>query len=93
MSPETFQQAFGIAANYGVVLPFSRSQESEADHIGLILMAKAGYPPQAALSFWENMMRGDRNQPPGFLSTHPPTQDRIAAIEREIPEAMRYYRR
>jgi predicted Zn-dependent protease len=95
MDAQVFQQAFGVAANYGVVLPFSRSQESEADRIGLILMAKAGYPPQAALAFWDNMARGEKGQqqPPAFLSTHPATADRIAAIERDIPEAMRYYRR
>lgn len=64
-------QAFGLGANFGVILPFSRVQESEADHIGLILTAKAGYDPRAALEVWERMERAKRERPhpPEFLST------------------------
>ena len=90
-SPESqmlIQQAFGI----GVTLPFSRSQESEADHIGLILMAKAGYDPQHAVAFWQRMaaeMQG--KAPPAFLSDHPSDESRIEKIKSELPEARKYY--
>lgn len=87
-----FDYAYGLAADIGVILPYSRTQEYEADHIGLILMAKAGYDPRGALVFWERLSRGkSAPSPPSFLSTHPTDQDRIAKIRNLLPEALRYY--
>ena len=87
-----FAQAFGVAANYGVILPYSRTQESEADRIGLILMAKAGYPPEAAVTLWQNMMQVPGGKTPEFMSTHPATETRIRDIKAHLPEARSYYR-
>jgi predicted Zn-dependent protease len=85
--------AFGLGAQVGVLLPFSRTQESEADHIGLILMAKAGYDPAAALGLWQRMESASGGQgPPEFLSTHPAYGTRQSTIESWIPEARTYYR-
>lgn len=76
----------------GLVLPHSRMQESEADHIGLIIMAMAGYDPRAAIPFWERMAAASTGQrPPEFLSTHPEPATRIANLQRIIPEALRHY--
>jgi predicted Zn-dependent protease len=89
----TIMQGIALAYGVGVDLPFSRGQESEADHIGLVLMAKAGYNPQAAIPFWQRMEAGKGAQgPPAFLSTHPSGTTRIAQIKEWLPEAMRYYR-
>jgi len=83
------QEAFGI----GIALPFSRKQESEADHIGLILMAKAGYDPRGAVPFWERMAKLMAGQaPPSFLSDHPSDAQRIGKIKEELPEALTYYK-
>jgi predicted Zn-dependent protease len=89
---EIFMAAYGLGANVGVLLPYSRIQESEADHIGLILMAKAGYDPREAVPFWERMNKVGGSRPPEFLSTHPAPETRIKDIEAEIPEAMKYYK-
>ena len=88
-----FMAAFGLAANVGFLLPYSRVQESEADHIGVILMARAGYDPRAALSFWKRMSKAAARRPPEFLSTHPAPQTRIKRLRAYIREAMGYYRR
>lgn len=88
------QQAYGAGATVGVLLPFSRAQESEADHIGLILMAKAGYDPAQAVPFWERMSKsagGDGT--PEFLRTHPADAKRIEDIKKELPEAQGYLKR
>jgi predicted Zn-dependent protease len=89
--PEAVQATgalLGLGAQLGVELPFSREQESEADHIGLVLMAKAGYDPATAVDFWQRMMEYSKGkEPPAFLSDHPSSSDRIAAIQRELPEA------
>ena len=81
------QQAYGLGANVGVLLPYSRKQETEADEVGLILMAKAGYDPQAAVAFWQRMVEGSKGKgkPPEFLSTHPADQRRIQDIQQLIP--------
>jgi metalloendopeptidase OMA1, mitochondrial len=85
-------QAFGLGAQVGVLLPFSRSQESEADHIGLILMAKAGYDPQQAVGFWERMeQNAGGKSPPEYLSTHPDHGTRVNQIQAWLPEAEKYY--
>ena len=90
---EAVMQAYGLGANVGVLLPFGRSQESEADRIGLIYMAKAGYDPREAIGFWERMEAASQGTsgPPEFLSTHPGYQTRIQNLKRWMPEAMTYY--
>ena len=88
-----FMQAVGVGTNVGM-LKFSRSHESEADHIGLIFMAMAGYDPHDAPKFWERMSSlSGGQQPPEFLSTHPSHETRIQDLERWIPEAMKYYKK
>jgi predicted Zn-dependent protease len=96
--PQETQQlwmtVFGVGAQYGVLLPFSRTQESEADHLGLIFMAMAGYDPNQALSFWQLMAQQNNGQsPPEFMSTHPSDDSRIAKIREELPEALQYYKK
>ena len=81
------------AASLGIILPFTRNQESEADHIGLILMAKAGYDPRAAVPLWENFKTAGGSRPPEFLSTHPAPQSRINRLQELMPEAMAIYRK
>ena len=85
-------QAYGLIGGVGL-LPFSRSQETEADHIGLILMAKAGYDPNAALDLWERMEKKEsgKSAPPEFLSTHPSYETRVQQLRSFLPEALRYY--
>ena len=94
--PEATRQlwmgAFGLGAQYGVLLPYSRLQENEADHLGLIFMAMAGYDPGAAIGFWQRMSAQKGGQsPPEFLSTHPSDATRIRKIQSLLPEAMKYY--
>lgn len=87
-------QGIGLAYGVGVELPFGRSQESEADHIGLVLMAKAGYDPREAVPFWQRMAAGKKGQgPPEFLSTHPSGTRRIAQLKQWMPEALQYYKK
>jgi predicted Zn-dependent protease len=86
-------QAVSAAYGIGVELPFGRGQESEADHIGLILMAKAGYDPREAVSFWQRMSSGQGGGPPEFLSTHPSGETRIQQLQEWMPEALSHYRR
>jgi predicted Zn-dependent protease len=83
--------AFGVGAQVGVLLPFSRTQESEADQLGLVFMAMAGYDPNEAVSFWQRMAAGKSGAPPEFLSTHPSDETRINNLKKLIPEAMKYY--
>lgn len=86
--------AYGAGTNVGVLLPFSRHHESEADRMGLIFMAMAGYDPKAAVDFWTRMSDLSGGQaPPELLSTHPAHETRIEKIQKEIPEAMKYYRK
>jgi predicted Zn-dependent protease len=80
--------AYGAATQLGGLLPFSRAHESEADKIGLILMAIAGYNPEDSIVFWERMSAASAgNKPPEFMSTHPSDATRIANLRRMIPEA------
>lgn len=83
-------QAFGIGSQLGVMLPHSRTQEYEADHIGLILAAKSGYDPRSALSFWEKFGASGET-PPEYLSTHPAPTNRIAEIKALLPKTIPMY--
>ncbi len=83
--------AFGVGTQVGVMLPFSRQHEYEADHMGLIFMAMAGYNPNESIAFWERMSKQGGQKPPEFLSTHPVDQNRIERIKTKMEEAMAYY--
>ena len=90
-----FMQSYGMGSQLGLLLPYSRLQESEADHLGLIFMAMAGYDPNEAVAFWQRMASGKKagSTPAQLLSTHPADATRIADLKKLVPEAMRYYRR
>lgn len=88
---EAVSMAYGAGAQVGVLLPFSRKQESEADKIGLIYMAQAGYDPKEALSFWERISKVDKQSPPEFLATHPSDETRVKQITSWLPEAEKEY--
>lgn len=90
---ELLTLAYGVGAQVGILLPYSRTQESEADRIGLILMASAGYDPRAAEPFWQRMAAQSGPRPPEFLSTHPASKTRIERIRAYMPEALTYYGR
>jgi metalloendopeptidase OMA1, mitochondrial len=79
--------ALGAGAQFGVLLPFSRSHESEADELGLLYMARAGYDPEEAIAFWERMSQAESNRAPEFASTHPSHGTRIANLRRLLPRA------
>ena len=96
--PETTRQlwmtAFGVGAQYGMMLPYSRIQENEADRLGLVFMAMAGYDPREAVGFWQRMSQEKKGgAPPEFLSTHPSDETRIAKIKEALPEALGYYKK
>jgi predicted Zn-dependent protease len=95
MSPaagQAIMEGYGLGTQMAILLPYSRTQEYEADHIGLILMAKAGYDPAQALAFWKRMMVKDKGvKLPQFLSTHPTDANRLRQLEAFLPEARRYY--
>ncbi len=84
---------FGVGVQLGAVLPYNRLQESEADRLGLIFMAMAGYDPHTAIAFWQRMSQKGGAQPPEFLSTHPNDKKRMAKIIASMPEAMKYYKK
>jgi predicted Zn-dependent protease len=89
-----FMAAYGLGTQVGVLLPYSRLQESEADHLGLVFMAMAGYDPRSAADFWRRMAASKQGaSPPEFLSTHPADASRIKNIEALTPDALRYYRK
>lgn len=88
-----FMTAYGAGTTVGVILPFSRNQELEADRFGLIWTAMAGYNPQEAIALWERMEKASQGQsPPEFLSTHPSEGKRITQLQKFMPEAMKYYK-
>ncbi len=87
----TLAAALGVGAQVGVLLPFSRTQESEADLLGLDLMASAGFDPRESVAFWQNMERAAKGGAPEFLSTHPSGSTRMSDLEKRIPHAMQLY--
>lgn len=93
VNPEIAQLAGGALANYGFILPFSRKHESEADYVGLLLAAQAGYDPREAVHVWERMEAAGGGQPPEFLSTHPSHGTRIKQLEEHMPEALDVYQK
>jgi metalloendopeptidase OMA1, mitochondrial len=89
---QAIMTGYSLGAQLGILLPYSRTQEYEADHIGLILMAKAGYDPAQALAFWKRMMTNDKKvKMPQFLSTHPTDANRLRELEAFLPQAEKYY--
>ena len=84
-------QVYGLGAQYGMTLPFSRKHESEADYMGLILMTIAGYNPDVAVTFWQKMSSGNQQAPPEFMSTHPSDARRIADIQKALPTVKQQY--
>jgi predicted Zn-dependent protease len=87
-----YSQVLAQAATLGIVLPFSRDQEAEADEIGLTYMARAGYDPRAAVQLWQNFATYGGDRPPEFLSTHPSPGSRIERLQKLMPKAMEIYR-
>lgn len=94
-SPALQEQAMallGLGAQVGVLMPYGRGQEREADIIGLDIMADAGFRPEATVDLWQNMAAASPGNPPELLSTHPSPQNRMAELEAKIPEATELYR-
>jgi len=93
LTKNLFMQSYGIGTNLGV-LKYSRTHENEADHLGLVFMAMAGYNPEEAIVFWQRMSAQKTGaQPPEFLSTHPADQTRIQNLKNLLPDAMKYYKK
>jgi len=90
---QLISQVYGVGAQGFYLLPNSRTQELEADHLGLIFMSMAGYNPANAVNFWQRMASASQSgqKPPEFLSTHPADGTRIAQIQKDLPEAQRYF--
>lgn len=88
---EAIMMLYGVGSELGVILPYSRLHETEADRLGLIFMAMAGYDPHAAVGFWTRMSEGGGAKPPEFLSTHPSDATRIEGIQECLSEALQYY--
>ncbi len=85
------QQVFGLGANYGVMQPFSRKHETEADYMGLILMSMAGYNPEVSLTFWQKMSAASTSNVPEILSSHPSDATRISNLQKKLPEVKAKY--
>lgn len=88
-----FMSVYGVTSTVGMMLPYSRAHEYEADRLGLIFMAMAGYDPSAAVDFWTRMSALGGQKPPEFLSTHPSDDARIRNLQKVLPEAMTYYKK
>ena len=88
---DTAATVFGLGAQVGVMLPFSRKHESEADYMGLALMTMAGYNPDAAVGFWKKMAAKGGSSTPAILSTHPSDASRISNIQKALPEIRAKY--
>jgi len=91
---QVLNSLYGVGAQAGYLLPNSRTQELEADHLGLIFMSMAGYDPSSAVGFWQRMAAASAGsqKPAEFLSTHPADATRIAQIQRDLPEAQKYFK-
>ena len=90
---QIFNTAYAVGAQVGVLLPYSRLQESEADKLGLIFMANAGYDPRQAIDFWQRMQaQSGGGAPPEFLSTHPSHNTRIETLKNFMPQALKHYK-
>jgi predicted Zn-dependent protease len=89
---EALRKALGIGAEYGLVLPYSRTHEREADSIGRDLMEKAGFDPRASVTLWQDMAAAGNGQPPAFLSTHPSHDNRMEELNAGMEQAMTRYR-
>ena len=90
--PADWGQVFGIVSDVGVILPYNRTQEYEADHIGMIIMAKVGYNPEAAVTFWKKYTeQGDYGALQEFFTTHPMGKKRLKEINKLLPEILKYY--
>ncbi|SOE00736.1 M48 family metallopeptidase [Caenispirillum bisanense] len=90
--PQQVAALLGAGAQYGLLLPYSRNQELDADRLGLMHMARAGYDPRAAVELWQNMSAQGGGQPPVFASTHPGHEQRIQRLQQLMPEALAVYR-
>jgi predicted Zn-dependent protease len=88
-----YNTVYGIGSQFGVMLPYSREHELEADKLGLIFMAMAGYDPQTAVGFWERMSNSGGEKPPEFMSTHPSDERRISKIKEAMAEILKYYKK
>lgn len=88
-----FQQVYGAGATVGLLLPYSRLNETEADKMGLVFMAMAGYDPNEAIGFWKRMASLGGQKPPAFLSTHPSDEKRVKDLTAYMPTAMKYYKK
>lgn len=88
---QAWMTVFGVGSTLGFILPYSRTQESEADEIGILLMARAGYDPHAAPELWDRMATSSGSGVPLFLSTHPDPAGRAATLRKLLPAAMREY--
>lgn len=86
-----FLAAYGVGAGIGIMLPYSRAHETEADKLGMIFMAMAGYDPGGTIVFWERMQQAGDSKTPEFLSTHPGDQTQINDLKAFLPKAMKYY--
>ena len=89
-SRELFMMAYGVGSAVGIMLPYSRAHETEADKLGLIFMAMAGYNPEESVDFWTRMSQSGGQKPPEFLSTHPSDETRINNLKEFIPKARKY---
>lgn len=90
---QLWNTVYGVGTQVGVMLPFSRTHESEADQLGLIFMAIAGYNPNSAVDFWKRMSQNNSQSVPEIFSTHPSDNTRIEDIKKHLPEAMKYYKK
>ncbi len=90
---QTINVLYGLGAQMGVILPYSRKHEYEADRLGLIFMAMAGYDPNEAVAFWERMSANGSGSTLEFMSTHPTDENRIANMKKVLPEALGYYKK
>jgi len=90
---QTINILYGIGAQVGVILPYSRKHEYEADRLGLIFMAMAGYDPNEAIAFWQRMSADGSGSVLEFMSTHPSDANRITKMKEALPEAMKYYKK